>query len=105
MVLSTISDIRDIVIIVTGLFGIVWMTVFLLLTIVLGWLSFRLLRTTRTTFSEGLPPLFEQARETMQSVKGTADFLGESAARPVIRAYGLAAGIQRALQVLGRRDG
>ena len=105
MALSTITDIRDIVIIVMGLIGVVSAAVFLLFTIILGWMTFRLLRTTRQTFGEGVPPLLEQARETMQSVKGTAEFLGESAAGPVIRAYGAAAGIQRALRTLGRRDG
>ena len=104
MTLATISDIRDIVIIITGLLGIVSLTVFLILTIVLGWLTFRLLRSTRTTLRDGVPPLLDQARETMHSVKGTADFLGESAAAPVIRAYGVVSGIQRALQVLGRRS-
>ena len=104
MAFSTISDIRDIVIIVTGLIGIVSLSVFLLLTVVLGYMTFRLLRTTRTTLREGVPPLLEQAKETMQSVKGTADFLGESAAAPVIRLYGIFSGIQRAMQVLGRRS-
>lgn len=104
MPLSTITDIRDIVIIVMGLIGVVSAAVFLLFTIVLGWMTFRLLRVTRKTFGEGVPPILEQARETVQSVKGTADFLGESAAGPVIRLYGAAAGIQRALRMLGRRD-
>lgn len=105
MALSTITDIRDVVIIAAGLLGVLSAAVFLLVTLVLGFLSFRLLRASRKTLSEGVPPILEQARETMQSVKGTADFLGESAAAPVIRAYGLAAGLQRALQVLGRRSG
>ena len=104
MPLSTITDIRDIVIIVMGIIGVVSAAVFLLLTIILGWMTFRLLRTTRRTVGEGVPPILEQARETMHSVKGTADFLGESAAGPVIRLYGLAAGAQRALRMLGRRD-
>lgn len=102
MPLSTITEIRDIVIIVMGIIGVVSAAVFLLFTIILGWMSFRLLRATRRTMGEGVPPILEQARETLQSVKGTAEFMGESAAGPVIRLYGMAAGAQRALRILGR---
>lgn len=103
MALSTITDIRDIVIIVTGIIGVLGLGAFLIFTLVLGFLSFRLLRAARKTVGEGLPPILEEAQGTVRSVKGTADFLGDSAAGPVIRAYGLVAGIQRGFNVLANR--
>lgn len=103
MALSTITDIRDIVIIITGIIGVLGLGAFLIFTVVLGFLSFRLLRSARKTVGEGLPPILEEAQDTMRSVKGTADFIGDSAAGPVIRAYGIVAGIQRGFGVLANR--
>ena len=100
MPLSTITDIRDIVIIVAGLLSVIALFVMILATIVVGFLSFRLLRAARKTFHEGVPPLLESAQETVKSVKGTAEYLGDSAAEPVIRAYATASRIQRMFDVL-----
>ena len=100
MPLSTITDIRDIVIIVAGLLSVIALIVMVLATIIVGFLSFRLLRAVRKTFQEGVPPLLESAQETVKSVKGTAEYLGDSAAEPVIRAYATASRIQRMFDVL-----
>ena len=100
MPLSTITDIRDIVIIVAGLLSVIALVVMILATIVVGFLSFRLLRAARKTIQEGVPPLLENAQETVKTVKGTAEYLGDSAAEPVIRAYATASRIQRMIDVL-----
>ena len=92
-------------IIVAGLLGVVAMIVMIIAMIVVGYLSFRLLRAARKTLQEGVPPLLENAQETIKTVRGTAEFLGESAAEPVIRAYATASRIQRMFDVLGGRRG
>ena len=102
MPLGVITDIRDIVIIIAGLLSVI---VMILMSLIVGFLAIRLLRAARRTISEGVPPLLENAQETVKSVKGTADFLGESAAEPVIRAYATAARIQRMFDVLSGRQG
>ena len=103
MPLSTITDIRDIVIIVGGLLSVVALLVMIAATIVIGFLSVRLLRAARRTFEEGVPPLLEHAQETVKSVKGTADYLSDSAAEPVIRAYATVSRVQRMFDVLSGR--
>ena len=100
MPLSTITDIRDIVIVVAGLLGVIALFVIIVATIVIGFLSFRLLRAARKTFQDGVPPLLEHAQETVKTVKGTAEYLGDSAAEPVIRAYATVSRVQRMLDVL-----
>ncbi len=106
MPLSTITDIRDIIIIIAGLLSVLALIVFILATVVVGFLSVRLLRAARRTMQEGVPPLLEHAQETLQSVRGTAEYLSDSAAEPVIRAYATASRIQRMFDVLsGRRGG
>lgn len=103
MPLSTITDIRDIVIIVGGLLSVVALLVMIVAAIVIGFLSVRLLRAARRTFEEGVPPLLEHAQETVKSVKGTADYLSDSAAEPVIRAYATVSRVQRMFDVLSGR--
>ncbi len=105
MALSTITDIRDIVIIVGGLLSVLTLVVIILATIIVGFLSVRLLRAARQTIQEGVPPLLEQAQETVKSVKGTAEYLGDSAVEPVIRAYATASRVQRIFDVLSGRRG
>ena len=105
MPLSTITDIRDIVIIVGGLLSVIALFVIIIATIVCGFLGFRLLRAARRTFEEGVPPLLESAQETVQSVRGTADYLSDSAAEPIIRAYATVSRVQRMFDVLSGRRG
>lgn len=105
MPLGVITDIRDIVIIIAGLLSVIALIVMILMSLIVGFLAIRLLRAARRTISEGVPPLLENAQETVKSVKGTADFLGESAAEPVIRAYATAARVQRMFDVLSGRQG
>ena len=100
MPLSTITDIRDIVIIIAGLLGVIALAVVIFATLICGFLSFRLLRAARRTMQEGVPPLLENAQETIKTVKGTAEYLGDSAAEPVIRAYATASRVQRMFDVL-----
>lgn len=100
MPLSTITDIRDIVIVIAGLLSVIALIVMIVATIIVGFLSVRLLRAARKTFQEGVPPLLENAQETVKTVKGTAEYLGDSAAEPVIRAYATASRIQRMFDVL-----
>ena len=104
MGLSVITDIRDIVIIVAGLLSVIALVVMILATIVVGFLSVRLLRAARKTLQEGVPPLLDSAQQTVNSVKGTAEYLGDSAAEPVIRAYATASRIQRMFDVLSSRQ-
>ena len=103
MPLSTITDIRDIVIIVGGLLSVIALVVMIVATIVIGLLTVRLLRAARRTFEEGVPPLLENAQETVKSVKGTADYLSDSAAEPAIRAYAAVSRVQRMFDVLSGR--
>ncbi len=105
MALSTITDIRDIVIVIAGLLGVIALVVMTLTTIVVGVLSVRLLRAARKTIEEGVPPLLENAQETVRTVKGTAEYLGDSAAEPVIRAYATVSRVQRMFDVLSGRRG
>ena len=104
-VLSTLTDIRDIVVIVAGIIGIVALALSILFTVLIGLAVLKLIRATRGTVKDGLGPILDTARETTTEVKGSTDFVANTLVRPLIRAYGVVAGIRRGLNVLGRARG
>lgn len=104
-VLSTLTDIRDIVVIVVGIIGIVTLVLSILFTVLIGLAVLKLIRATRGTVTDGIGPILENARETTTEVRGSTDFVAETLVRPLIKLYGIFAGIRKALGVLGRSRG
>jgi hypothetical protein len=108
MTLLFVAGLRDWVIILAGIMMILTFFALFVFTVVLG-LSIRaLLGVVRSMLKEEVNPLLDTTRLTVQRVQGTATFLGESAASPVIRVYGVVAGARRAAGVIaginGRRN-
>ena len=104
-VLSTLTDIRDIVVIVVGIIGIVALVLSILFTVLIGFAVLKLIRAARGTVTDGIGPILENARETTTEVRGSTDFVAETVVRPLIKLYGIVAGIRKALGVLGRSRG
>ncbi len=95
-----LQDWRDIVIIVAGsLMALVLVTVFIF-TVVLGIAARALLSTIRTLLRAEVTPLLDSARQSLENVRGTTAFIGQTAVAPVIRIFGVVAGARRALGVL-----
>ena len=103
--LSTLTDIRDIVVIVVGILSVLAIFIFIIFTVLIGFTSWRLIRAARGTVKDGVPPILENAQETVRTVQGTVAFVGDSFVRPIIRVYGVFAGIRKAVGVLGRSSG
>ena len=101
-VLSTLIDIRDVVVIVFGIIGIVALVLAVVFTVLIGLAALRLIKAVRGTVTDGLGPILENARETTTEVRGSTDFVAELLVRPLIRAYGVFAGIRKGLGVVGK---
>ncbi len=50
-------------------------------------------------------PLLGAARQTAENVKGTTSYVSEAAVTPIIRVYGVVAGVRRAAGVLAGLTG
>ena len=61
--LSTLTDIRDVVIIVFGILGLVALTLSILFTVLIGWGLLKLVRVSRSTVKDGVAPALENAAE------------------------------------------
>jgi hypothetical protein len=88
------------VIIVMGAAVAAFFAVGLVMMLVLGLLTRSLLKKTSSILDEGVKPLLETAKDTASSVKGTASYVSDAAVQPIVRTYGVVAGVRRAAGVI-----
>ena len=85
--------IRDIFIIVVALESLVIGVALIILIVQLASLINLLQNEVR--------PILNATSETVNTLRGTAEFLGENVVEPVIKLYGYLAGLKRMLELLG----
>jgi hypothetical protein len=100
-----VATFRDWVIIFMGIAVAAFFFVLLIITIVLGLLVRALLKKTIGLLDENVKPLLGNVNETATNVKGTASYVTQAAVTPVIRAYGVVAGVRRAVGVVAGLTG
>ena len=61
--------------------------------------------SVRRVVNEKAAPLLDSTRELVDEVKGTAEFVGESAVSPIIRVYSVVSGVRKGLDALGSLGG
>ncbi len=105
LTLLFVSEFRDWVIIIMGVAVAAFFVVGLVMMLVLGLLTRSLLKKTSGLIDDGVKPLLESAKETASSVKGTASYVSEAAVQPIVRTYGVVAGVRRAAGVIAGLTG
>src|SRR5262245_8371433 len=99
MILSALSNTRDVVIILWGFLSAVAVALIILAALAI-WLGIRdLLRTLKTTVNEDVRPMLTVSQDTANNVAGTTRFVSDSVAKPVIRGLSFIAGARRAIEV------
>jgi len=104
----SLEELRDLIIVVWGILGIVFLLVALVLGIVVGVSARGLIGTVQSLLRDDVQPALRSARQTADSIRGTTSFVADTAVAPVIRLYGIVSGIRRFLSVLtgfGKRRG
>ena len=103
-----LADWRDVIVIAVGSFTLIFLVAILFFTVVLGLAIRALIGTARRVLRDDVSPLISSAQQTVHTVKGTATFVSEKAATPIIRVYGVVSGARRAVAVItgitGRSD-
>jgi len=109
VILVSIEGTRDVIIIGAGALAILAFAALFIFAVVLGLAARALLSAALTLVKDDITPLVKSAQGTVQRVKGTTAFVGETAVSPIIRVYGVVAGTRRAFGVIsgvaGRRRG
>jgi hypothetical protein len=99
--LLSLSEWRDIALIVYTILGALLFLVAIVVTAGTGFLAWRTLGKAKQVVGN-LGPAVENVRETTATVRGTVSFVSDTAVKPVVRAYGAYAGARRFVSVLAR---
>jgi hypothetical protein len=100
-----IETARDISIIFMGVVTATFFTIAIIVMIVLGLLSRSILKKGVGIIDEDVKPLFDSAKQTAETTRGTVTYVSESAVAPIVRTYGVVAGVRRAASVIAGLTG
>jgi hypothetical protein len=99
-VLFALDDVRDVTIIVVGVLMVLLLLALLAFTLAIGIATRTVLGSVQSLLKGDVRPLLSDARATVTRVRGTATFVSETTAKPIIRGYAMFAGTRRAFAVL-----
>lgn len=101
----TLADIRDVVVIVYGVIGILLFTV--LLAVAVGiFLAVRALSSKAgALLEEPIRPALDELLETARNARATSEFYADHAVNPVIKTVAAARGIRKGFSSLSRFTG
>ena len=97
--LSTLGDIRDVFIIIYGIMGIIFFVVASIVIFMVGSLVRKLLGNVNGMLDETVKPTVSSIKSAAETVRGTTEFVGQSAVSPIARTYGAIAGVRRGVGV------
>jgi hypothetical protein len=102
----SLQDLRDLIIVIFGVLGIVVLFITLVVVIVVGFATRGLISVAKGVLRGQVTPTLDSARQVVDDIRGTTSFVADAAVSPIIRVYGLVSGVRRglaALAGLGRR--
>ena len=91
----SLENLRDIVVIVYGVMGVVLMLALCIAAFGL-WFAIRALSSAvQALIQDPIRPALQEIQKTAQNVRGTSEFVADSAVHPLIRAVSIGRGIRR----------
>jgi hypothetical protein len=103
--IDTPEEWRDLFIMMFMVAGTIAFLLIILTTMVTGFLSYSILGRVRRILKDNIQPATVNVRETTQNLKGTVSYISDTAVKPVVSAYGMAAGARRFVKVVSRFGG
>ena len=97
--LSTLEDIRDIIIIIYGVLGILFLLIATVVVAMVGFTVKNLINNVRGMLDDTVKPAVNSIKDTAETVRGTTEFVGQSAVSPIVKAYGTVAGVRKGMSV------
>lgn len=103
--LDTPEEWRDLLIMMYCAAGVIAFLVLTIATAVTGFMSYSILSRVRRILKENVQPAAINVQNTTQNIKGTVSYISDTAVKPVVSAYGMAAGAKRFVGVVTRFTG
>lgn len=91
----SLESIRDIVIIVYGVMGVLLMLGMAVAAFGVWFAVRALTRTVNGLLDDPVKPTLQDVQQTVQHVRGTAEFMNDTAVHPIIRTVSTVRGIRR----------
>lgn len=96
---------RDLIIITWGVLSILAFGLMCMFFLTLATGTNKLIGNVRTVVNDDLRPIIHTGEETVKNVTGTSRFVGDTVVQPIIRLYGIIAGVRRGFSVFTRVSG
>ena len=106
----SLEQLRDIVIVVYGVVGILLIAVLIMVAVGLLLSVRALTKVVKDLVNDPIRPILGEVQATAPEIRGTTEFIADSAVHPIIRVMAAGKGIKRGLAVLtglrpgGKRD-
>ncbi|RLT38528.1 MAG: hypothetical protein DWI58_15065 [Chloroflexi bacterium] len=102
----SLAELRDVVVIVYGVMGVVLMLALTIAAFGL-WFAIRALsRVLQDLIKDSVKPTLDDVQQTVKNVRGTSEFIADTAVHPIVRAVAVTRGVKRGLaSVTGFRRG
>lgn len=93
----SLADLRDVVVIVYGVMGIILMLALTIAAFGL-WFAVRALsRVVQDLLNDPIKATLRDVQETVHNVRGTSEFIADTAVHPLVRAVAVTRGVKRGL--------
>lgn len=91
----SLENLRDIVVIVYGVMGVVLMLALCIAAFGL-WFAIRALSSAvQALIADPIRPTLQEVQKTAQNIRGTSEFFADSAVHPLIRVMSIGRGVRR----------
>ena len=96
----SLDEARDAVIIIYAVLGIVFFLVAIIAALAIFFAVRMLTGLARDAYEEQARPLIDDVRGTVQSVRGSVEFVSDQAISPMIRVIAVAQGVRRGVETV-----
>jgi hypothetical protein len=103
--IDTPEEWRDLFIMMFMAAGTLLFLLGIIFTLITGFMGMGIFGRVRKILKENVQPAAANVRETTETVKGTVSFVSDNAVKPVVKAYGVAAGARRFVGVAAKVAG
>lgn len=101
----SLADVRDVFIILYGVVGILMFLLVGIASFVLVRQVMKLVKNVDGMVDETVRPTLASVKEAAEVITGTTEFVGGTTIRPIVKAYGVFAGMKKAASVVSSIGG
>src|SRR4051794_14443273 len=99
-VLVALADLRDVVIVVYGILGIIFFFLAIVMIVAVGLTVKGLIKNVNVMLNDSVKPALASVQDVANTVRGTTDFVGRTTVAPIAKVYGMFSGVKKGASVL-----